>query len=110
MRASATAIVERNVEWSGAFASEPWEAAWASEAVFFLRCLDSGGAPVDISARVQISPDGIRWVDEGSCLQLRRGDELAFVRVREFAGWLRLVGDVADGHTLPIILYLSLKE
>lgn len=107
LRPSATAVVERNVEWSGAFASEPWEAAWAREAIFFLRRLD-GAAESEVQARVQLSPDGIHWVDEGSRLHLRAGAELALVRVREFGGWLRLAGDVT-GEPLRVILYLSLK-
>ena len=34
VRRSYTAIVERNVRWEGEFATEPYEAAWASEAIF----------------------------------------------------------------------------
>lgn len=35
MRESHTAVVERNMIWRGAFASEPCECAWAGEAIFF---------------------------------------------------------------------------
>ena len=117
MRRSATAVVERNVAWSGTFASEPWEAAWASEAVFFVRRLDTGpgegaagDAPPLLTSRVQLSPDGMHWIDEGSHLTLAADQELAFVRVSRFGGWLRLAGEVTPGHEAKVILYLSLKE
>lgn len=35
MRQSHTAIVERDVLWSGTFETEPYEAGWAGEAIFF---------------------------------------------------------------------------
>ena len=110
MRRSATAVIERNVTWSGDFATEPWEAAWAGEAIFYVRQLHPESLPADASltARVQISPDGIRWVDEGGQLVLHGSQELGFVRVREFGGWLRLTGNTAT--PTQIIAYLSLKE
>lgn len=110
MRRSATAVIERNTTWSGAFATEPWEAAWAREAIFFVRQLHAqdGSQNTVLTARVQISPDGIHWVDESSQLTLRGTQELAFVQVREFGGWLRLAGAVEAGST-RVIVYLSLK-
>ena len=39
LRRSYTAVVERNALWQGDFATEPYEAAWASEAIFFVRAL-----------------------------------------------------------------------
>jgi hypothetical protein len=111
MRRSATAVIERNITWAGPFATEPWEAPWASEALFFVRQLDDSGASrnTTLTARVQISPDGIRWVDEGHELVLRGDEEMTFVRVREFGGWLRLAGQVEAGSA-RVIVYLSLKE
>ena len=37
-----TAVVERNVTWEGAFATEPYEAGWAAEALIFIRVLSGG--------------------------------------------------------------------
>ena len=108
MRNSATAVIERNVTWSGPFATEPWEAAWATEAIFFVRRLDDSRVP--LCAWVQISPDGIRWVDEGQGLDLEKDAEMAFVRVREFGGWLRLAGELAPRGSAKVLVYLSLKE
>lgn len=113
MRESHTAIVERNIVWRGEFATEPYECAWAGEAIFFVRCLTVEGleeydyAP----AHIQISPDGIHWCNEGEILQLpTTPDEVTFERVTHFGGWLRLVGEMREGTMLTVLVYLALKE
>lgn len=110
LRRSYTAIVERNVRWQGEFASEPYEAAWASEAIFFVRALDVS-AEFTGSARVQISADGIHWVDEGSSFDLpKSGDEVAFCKVSHFGGWLRIAGELPQSAEIQILVSLALKE
>ncbi len=70
MREAVSAVVARNDLWEGVAASEPYEVAWASEAVIFLRSLDAEGTPEQARAWVQISPDGLHWVDEGTMLPI----------------------------------------
>jgi hypothetical protein len=107
-RTSYTTVLERNTVWQGDFATEPYEGAWASEAVFFVRALANGA---EARARVQISPDGIHWCDEGTTLALPAdADTVSFCRVAHFGGWLRLAGTVAAGQTATVIVYLTLKE
>ena len=60
-----TAVVARNERWSGSAASEPHEAGWAREAVFFVRALAEPAGPQPM-VRVEISPDGMHWVAEGT--------------------------------------------
>lgn len=111
LRRSYTAIVERNVTWRGDFATEPYEAAWASEAIFFVRALDDAPEFQAAKARVQISADGIRWVDEGAALRLPAGrDEVTFCKVSHFGGWLRLRGTVAADASITVLVSLALKE
>jgi hypothetical protein len=110
MRQSITAVVERNVTWQGDFAVEPYEAAWATEAIYFVRVLEAHNLPADTTARVQISPDGIHWCDEGTAVALAATPAITFARVTHFGGWLRLVGKLPDGAHLTVIVYLSLKE
>jgi hypothetical protein len=111
MRESHTAVVERNVIWTGRFEIEPYEAAWAGEAIYFLRALDAVRLPEGIVARIQISPDGLHWCDEGTELRLpNQPDEVTFARIRHFGGWLRAVGELPEGASLTVIAYLSLKE
>ena len=111
VRRSYTAIVERNVEWQGDFASEPYEAAWASEAIFFVRVLDRSGGRSASQARAQISADGIHWADEGSSFQLPAAkDGLSFCKLRHFGGWLRIAGRLPPGERLTVLVSLALKE
>jgi len=112
MQESHTAVIERNITWQGAFATEPYEAAWAREAIFFVRVLAKENLPEDLVAHLQISPDGMHWCNAGETLALptRESDgELAFCRAEHFGGWLRLAGTVPAGATITVIVYLVLK-
>jgi hypothetical protein len=110
MRESQTIVIARNEEWRGAFATEPCEAAWASEAVFFIRTLSASGAGAAQSAHVQISPDGMNWCDEGEVIRLPGEPGVSFCRVTHFGGWLRLAGELSPGVSVRVIAYLALKE
>src|SRR3712207_2861117 len=116
MRRSYTAVVARNERLTEGWATEPYEAGWATEAIFFVRLLVDGAPAADapetinLDLRVQLSPDGMLWLDEGASLPpLDRGG--AFVRVREFGNWLRLAGRPAPGAPpVDVAVYLVLKE
>ncbi len=110
MRQSHTAVVERNQRWEGDFITEPYEVGWSHEAIFFVRLLKIEGSPrVSVSARVQISPDGIHWCDEGARILFpAQQDTLSFVRVSHYGGWLRLIGAV-DGGRAWALVHLALK-
>lgn len=110
LRNSYTAIVERNTQWTGEFATEPYETAWSSEAIFFIRALDKPTVG-SIQAHVQISPDGMHWVDEGTSFTLpTKQDEVSFCKINHFGGWLRLYGELPEGEKIIVIVYLVLKE
>jgi len=110
LRQSYTAVVERNVQWSGTFSTEPYECAWASEAIFFIRALDIDGERL-VEAEVQISPDGIHWVNEGSMIVLpQQLDDVTHCKVSHFGGWLRLSGELPKNHSVTVVVYLALKE
>jgi hypothetical protein len=110
MRESITAVVARGDTWSGVAASEPYDVAWAGEAVVFLRSLGAQGTPEQARAWVQISPDGMRWVDEGSMLPIPRVDEISSVRIRNFGTYLRIMTVLPEGSSFKALLTLSLKE
>lgn len=109
VRSSYTAVLERGEPLQGDFATEPYEAGWASEALVFLRILEAPPG-ASLKARVQVSPDGLHWVDEGTIVPaLEVG--LTFVRVREFGNWLRIAGTTAPSEDqVRALIYLSLKE
>ena len=110
MRQSATATVELNTEWRGKSTAEPFEVAWASEAIYFIRALESEGVPGGANARVQISPDGMHWCDEGTIVLLPAAPGTTFVRVSHFGGWLHLVGEIPNGAQMKVIFHLVLKS
>ena len=110
MRQSHTAVVERNQIWEDDFATEPYEVGWSHEAIFFVQILRAEENPI-VEAKVQISPDGIHWCDEGSRLNFvaqHALDRPSFVRVSHYGGWLRLAGTVKNGHVWALV-HLALK-
>lgn len=110
LRESLTTLVERNQVWQGRFETEPSEAAWATEAIYFVRALAMEGSTVGAAARIQLSPDGMHWCDEGSEILLPSElDAVSFVRLKHFGGWLRLVGELPEGAQMTVIAYLVLK-
>ncbi|MXZ21184.1 MAG: hypothetical protein F4Y84_11380 [Caldilineaceae bacterium SB0665_bin_25] len=108
LRESYTAIVERSEALEGSFATEPYECGWAGEAIFFVRILERAGNLEGITLHVQISPDGIRWCDEGTAIALGE-EEVAFGKVAHFGNWLRLSGRLPEGASMRAIIALSLK-
>ena len=110
IRESHNAVVARNEDWQGAVATEPYEVGWAGEAIIFLRALDVEGTAAGGALSVQISPDGMHWVDEGTRLALpARRDEVTFARIREFGNWLRVAGTLPKGFKMRALVTISLK-
>ena len=105
-----TATLERNRIVEESFQTHPYEAGWASEAIFFvdIRQLDDSKAKLD--AAVQISPDGVNWTDEGSGLNDITADGVYFVKVSKFGGFLRLDVKIS-GHKArcKLTIHLVLK-
>jgi hypothetical protein len=113
MQQSLSVVLERNTRLSGAFTTEPYEVAWAREARWFVRVLDTQGEATTLSATTQISPDGLHWCDlEGSGGTIE-GRGLVSWPAREFGGWLRIKGSV-DGPSgssiAKVLIYLVLKS
>jgi hypothetical protein len=77
------------------FTTEPYEAGWADEAIFFVRIDEISGAQVRLTGSVQVSPDGIVWTNEGTSLPAIEGTGVTFTRVRHFGNWLRLACTVS---------------
>ncbi|MCX7326667.1 MAG: hypothetical protein NTW00_00605 [Hyphomicrobiales bacterium] len=106
---SQAAVIARNETWSGNVETEPHEAGWAREAIFFVRALHEAiGKPG--TARVELSPDGMRWVPEGTVFDLpRKPDEVTFARVKHFGTWLRVTAELPEGASLVVLVTLHLK-
>ena len=110
LRESYTAVVARGEHWQGNSTTEPYETAWASEVIFFLRALAVEGDLSGVRARVQISADGMHWTDEGTEVSLpARQGQVTFCRIRHFGGYLRLAADLLPGTRCQVIVSLNLK-
>ncbi|NED98213.1 hypothetical protein G1H11_23205 [Phytoactinopolyspora alkaliphila] len=112
MRQSMTAVLERNTTFEGEFATEPYEAAWATEARWFVQIL-SAGSDGEAGLRVvtQISPDGITWCDYDDIEHVATGVGVTSWPVREFGHWLRVRGEVdTAGAAVTARIYLAVKS
>lgn len=106
---SFTAILARNETWSGYAATEPYEAGWAREAVIFVRTLKAPRGPQPF-AEVEMSPDGIRWLPEGTRFSMpSEADGLVMARIAHFGNWLRVVARFDDGAQSTVLVTLHLK-
>ncbi|MGV3649943.1 MAG: hypothetical protein ACO1OK_00840 [Devosia sp.] len=110
MRMSNSAVVTRNITWSGLAHSEPYEAGWAGEAVIFVRALKPGIGGAGI-AHVEMSADGMNWAREGTSFPLPTGEnEVTFGRVSHFGNWLRIAAEFPEGASLVVLVTLHFKS
>ena len=106
VRESTTAVIVRGERLENGFASEPYEAGWASEAVVFLAGMDAGeGGTVS----VQISPDGILWTDEGTTIAVPGNQKVAFGRVKHFGNWIRIKAETPPGVARRVMATIHFK-
>ena len=93
------------------FTTHPYEAGWASEAIFFVMVEEIEGENASLKAAVEISHDGVHWVEEGTCLENVTDKGLRFVRVSHFGNWLRLNCRISgEGAAFKLHLQIALKE
>lgn len=105
---SFTAVIEKNSTFTGPFDTEPYEAAWAREARWFIRVMGLDGV---LSVTPQISPDGLFWCNEGGEPLVVREPGMYSFPLRGFGGWLRLHGEVTgELAKAKVLIYLALKE
>jgi hypothetical protein len=111
MRHFYTAVLERMRNHAADFDTEPYEAGWAGEAMFFFRIHDIRGEGVRLTSRVQVSVDGIDWVDEGTAFPPLERPGSTCVKVRHFGGWLRLHTEIRGADpVVNLTIQLALKE
>lgn len=105
------AVLSRGEIWQPGFTSEPYEAGWAKEGLVFLRLMDDVSDEADAFVFLQISPDGIAWVNEGATLMLPNNrNQITFLKIQHFGQFLRLA-TTADSDFVPrnILATLNLK-
>jgi hypothetical protein len=106
-----TVVLERMAFFTTDFSTEPYECGWASEALFFIRFHDVIGTEVSQESIVQVSVDGINWIDEGTYFPILTDTGDFFVKVKHFGGWLRLKNCInGKESSIKQTIHLVLKE
>ena len=107
---STTTVLARGETWHGAFASEPYEAGWAREAVIFVRLLKLEGDPGSAEFSVDISADGMHWAEEGARIRIPAElGEVTFAKLAHFGNWLRVSGRLPEGTSAQALVTVHLK-
>lgn len=107
---SYTAVIARGEDWIDGSTTEPYEASWAREAIIMVRTLETGTLAAGARAHVQVSLDGMRWVDEGTSLDIRPDvDGISMARLSHFGHYLRLRAELPGTMTGFMLATLSLK-
>lgn len=99
-------------KWFAApFHTHPYEAGWASEAIFFVMIEHSrGDAAPSLKANVELSHDGVHWVSDGSDAVTLEGRGLHCIKVQpNFGNWLRLHVVPAEGAELMLNIQIHCK-
>lgn len=111
MRQSQSAVLERGVDLADTHDTEPFEVAWAGEARWYVHFLRPA-AGTTVEFRVQISPDGLNWIDHEAIAPVT-AEAAGFlsIPVERFGHWLRLRSTLLSGAESPMLrIYLELKE
>ncbi len=106
LRESVTAVLMRAETVADGQSTEPYEAGWAGEAVVFAQTVE-GEAVGEL--KVQVSADGMVWVDEGTRLPVPAQGAGTFARITHFGNWLRFLVALPDGKTGRLTITLHLK-
>jgi hypothetical protein len=107
MLTSATTLVERRTVVDGEYGTHPYEAGWASEALFFVR---TNGPHAELTIFPQVSPDGIDWLDHGQPVTLPADKGLVKVGMAQFGTWIRVLISGASAETPAVVfVHLALK-
>lgn len=107
MLTSETTLVERRRQITFDHGTHPFEAGWASEALFFVR---AHGPHPDLKITPQVSPDGIEWLDHDEPVTLPAGKNLIKVSMTQFGTWIRLFIEGASEEAPAVVFaHLALK-
>jgi len=107
VQTSLTAVIEQSNTYRGNFETEPYEAAWALEARWFVNVLTLESGPIEFIP--QISPDGLTWCDEGSSPLVIHVEGLQSLPLKGFGQWLRLRAVQPEHSSAKVLIYLALK-
>lgn len=103
MRQFHTVVLERLKEVEDTLETEPYEVGWADEAILFVTLSKLAASKGKATVHLQVSADGINWVDEGTSLEPIEKDGTSFMRTVHFGGWLRARFTVTEAVTSVVL-------
>ena len=107
MQKTYTSVLARRVRIDGEYATLPYEAGWASEAVVFVQV---EGRHPDLRLATEISPDGINWIRRGEVVTLASDAAIAELSLARFGNWLRVtVNGATPDATARILVHVNGK-
>lgn len=107
MKSTNTSVLARRQWISSDYSTLPYEAGWASEAVFFIQA--EPGHP-ELTCTAEVSPDGINWVPHGLARVLGTDAAITVCHLTVFGNWLRLnVVGAGEDHPARVLIHLNLK-
>lgn len=107
MHTTYTSVLARRVRIDSDFATLPYEAGWATEAVFFTQV--EGDHP-ELEISTDISPDGINWVQRGNPQTLASDESITDNSLTVFGNWVRLRISGASEHApARVLVHLNVK-
>lgn len=111
MRLFNASHLEVKKDFTEDFQTNPYEAGWASECIFFIMVEGLKGKNSSLIAEVEISHDGVNWASEGTVSEPITKKGLHFIRARHFGNWLRLNCRVTgEQPSFRLNIQLALKE
>lgn len=107
MQQTNTSVLARRVVIDADFATLPYEAGWAREAVVFVQ---AEGPHPPLTLATEVSPDGVSWVRRGPEVTLAPEESLADLPLTVFGNWLRLVvSGASPAATARILVHVNGK-
>lgn len=107
MQTTNTSVLARRIWITSEHTTLPYEAGWATEAVFFTQ---ADGEHSDLRVTTEISPDGITWIPRGKTRTLASNQKILDSSLSVFGDWLRLrIEGASEERPAHILVHLNLK-
>lgn len=107
MQTTNTSVLARRIRITSDHTTLPYEAGWATEAVFFTQV--EGDHP-ELRVSTEISPDGITWIPRGEARSLPEDQAMLDSSLTVFGTWVRLkIEGASEERPARILVHLNLK-
>jgi hypothetical protein len=102
-----TSVLARRVRISSRFATLPYEAGWATEALFFTQV---EGEHPELTITTEVSPDGVNWVQRGEVQVIRESEHIAANALAQFGNWVRaVISGATEQKQARVLVHVALK-